>query len=59
MDGMHYMDDITFALWLLWGQTDEDRAAIAQWRADCEAVGREQERARVIAETDTVRERTP
>lgn len=53
-----YMSDIEARLWLIWGQTDEDRAAIAQWWADCEAVGRREAIARAIAETDTQDERS-
>lgn len=54
MDALpRYMGDETLAVWLVWGQTDEDRAAIAEWHAECAAVAAGHERAREIELTDT------
>jgi len=45
------------AAWVLAEQTDEDRAAIAEWHAECLAVAAKTARARVISETETRNER--
>lgn len=54
-----YMDDETLALWKIWEQTDEDRAAIAQYFSDKEAWWAGVQRDRQIAETDTRNESAP
>lgn len=54
-----HMNEEALTLFLLWGQTDEDRAGIAEFFADERAVAAGIERARVIAETDTRDIRTP
>jgi hypothetical protein len=53
-----YMSDEDLALWLIWAQTDADRAGIAAHFEECEAEQASEDRARAIEATET-RDFTP
>ena len=54
MDALpRYMSDEGLRLWLIWGQTEEDRAGLREYREELDAMARGMARARRIEATDT------
>lgn len=57
MDHLTFMDDEALNLWLLWGQSEEDRAGIAEFFAEERTAAAGEAKARAISETGTVADR--